>query len=152
MSSLRIFRDGGLHDAEKSGYFRNIVTGCPVCPGKELLPFFWNIKPIGDPLSPAISDFKLQGISEGFVVVVEYDLSNALITVTNNGVNYVGSYAADTDILTALGTYSNGVYRVKITCGTRVFYSEFFIINSFKYISIIGVGDFDLDDFDEDFY
>jgi len=151
MSSLRIFREGGLHDAEKSGYFKNIVTGCPIAPGVELYPFFFTIMPIGIPCIP-LTAFKLEGIGAGGEVVVTYSLDTDLISITSNGTNYIAEYDATTDVLTPLGSYSNGVYRYKIEFGTTIFYSEYYIVNSQRYISVIGVGDFDLDDFDEDFY
>lgn len=151
---LRILKTNELPDYQKSGYFWNQLTGCPIVKDGTLIPFFYAFAPTGSSIT--ITSFSLQQIDKAGNVCsdCDYSLTSTYVTTESNDEHTIMKYAGDHNILADLSSYNNGIYRYKIVISSgKAFYSDPFLINDYKYIATIGVGDFDHIDFEPaDFY
>ena len=151
---LRILKSNETPDYQKTGYFWNQLTGCPVAKDGSLLPFFYAFTSAGSSIT--ITSFNLQQIDKAGNVCpdCDYSLTSTYVTTQSNDEHTIFIYKGDHNILGDLSSYNNGIYRYKIVISTgKIFYSAPFIINDYKLIETISAGDFDHNDFDiADFY
>lgn len=149
---LRIHRSTETPDFQKSGYWDNILIGLTLAPDNNLIPFYYAYAIAGSAIT--VTSFKLEHITRQGVVCTSYDLTSTWVTTESNDQNKIFRYDADQNILGSLTSYTNGIYRYKITVSTgKYFYSSPFKINDFKFTTVIGVGDFEHNDLiPADFY
>ena len=150
--ALRIHKSNQYADYSKSGYFNNMLLGCPIAEGVNLIPFFYAFTVTGSPLT--VSTFTLEQLNNDGGVCVSHALTATWVTTENNDLHKIFKYLGTTNILGSLASYNNGFYRYKIVVTSgKIYYSDPFMINDYKFTSTIGVGDFDHNDFDAaDFY
>jgi len=149
-SALKIYKDVSVDDRKMSGYFNNFNTGLPIASDGHLLPFFITIT---SAVPLVVTEFRLQQIGSDLQVFNYHSLTNAWIQTTILS-TYLNEYAyrGDQDILASLASYTGGVYRYSFKLGATQYYSGIFEINDTKTIITIGSGDFDAEEFDDDFF
>ena len=150
--ALRIYRSSEYADYQKSGYFYNIFLGCPIAEGNNLMPFFYAFADTGSSIT--ISSFYLEQIDSAGNLCNSYALTASWVVTEDNDQHKIMKYLGNQNILGSLASYNNGFYRYKITVSSgKSYYSSVFLIKDYKFISVVGVGDFDHSDFDPaDFY
>lgn len=149
-SALKIFKDISVHDYQMSGYFNNQVAAVPLASSGQLLPFFTSVE---SALALTVTEFKLQYLGTDSTVITSHNLTNSWIAVTQLSTYlFEYTYLGAVDILATLTSYDSGIYRYSFKLGASQYYSDTFEINDFKALAVIGAGDFDAEDLNEDFY
>lgn len=136
------------NDFKKSGYYNNIKSGAFTALTNKLIPFFKPVVSSGIPTAPSVTVFKLQGLDCSGNMVVEYTLTNTLITYDVINGFYVAQYNGQTDLITALTGFSQGMYRYWFSVDGTEWISEPFWINENNFVA--ELGDFN-NDFNNDF-
>lgn len=149
---LRIYKSNEVPDYQKSGYWWNQRLGSNIAKDTSLIPFYYAFATAGS--GTTITSFTLEQIDRFGNACLTYALTSTWLSTQSNDEHKIFLYDGGQDILGSLSSYNDGMYRYKIVTNIgKTYYSEPFIIDSYKYISVIGVGDFEHDDFDPaDFY